>query len=190
MPARRDDLPELPVLTLEQASDLLQRLQSGRRAGDPSVVVIALPAAPPQSNSSPRPDASTPRLPSLPAVPRDGLGALGQEVYGRLNKLVTFYLLGCAFQSGATSLHDASRELIRRRKAGVLPACVTVHPGDLSDLLTELEDVFAAYFGKTSVSFRASPRGEGRGSGLSQDGRRAWDATRELLAHNGWVPGW
>jgi hypothetical protein len=183
---RSDDIPDLLTLTPDEAVALLRRLLPAQPAATVFAVSIALPLPAPQpsvASSKPTPTVGA-RVESL-----EGLERLMHPVYSRLPKLVTFYLVGRAYRGGATSLHAVAEEFKRRRK--ILPPGVTLHTGDLSDLLTELEDeVFALYFGKPGIALRYFPAGEGRGCVMSGDGWRAWETTRELLARNGWLPDW
>lgn len=191
MAGRTNDLPDLPTLTVAQAAALLEGVRRGDRPPTRVAAVVFVIELPPAGRT--RPDPPTTHRPNRRGglKPLVDLAGLRKTAFDALTDLRTFYLIGCAYRDGLPSLRAVAREFERRDQAQLLPKKIGTSVAKLSKAIHDLElSVFPAYFSKPSVWLLQFPEGEGTAGVPSEDGWRAWEATRRFLTDYYELPAW
>ena len=188
------DIPNLPVLTLDQANVVLTKLSDGYCSSENPEAYVFLVRQPIRQ--------SNPQINKLLASPKKendsndeqnqilGLARLRERVIDRIPKLVTFYLMGCAYSDGCRSLRAVARQLEKMDIAGTLPEKGGSSLTYLWKTINELQrEIFFYHFGERSVQLFHKP-GKGKPDVLSDDGWRAWEDTRQYLDLYYTLPDW
>jgi hypothetical protein len=172
-------------VTVAQAIDLLRNWDRDRNCE--GVLIIIVESSP--RKLKPRRDGDASKNPSDNGT-RRGLARIGEPAFENITKLTTFYLIGCAYESGCTSLLEVSQTF--RARVKTLPPKVRPSLTNLTKVVRSLErEVFSRFFGtEDHVWLLRSTSGEGRGKTLTPAGRQAWDATRQFLQTYASVPNW
>ncbi len=166
----------------------LLNLLTGISCGQPPLISWAgkdLPSAPQRELVEQALD------PASPSQDRN-LARLRKRVIDRNSELITFYLIGRAFQEGMPSLRQVAKELKRRSERGDYPDISGFSPAQISTVITDLADnVFCYHFFNKECEIKliekTSPNGP---AALSASGWRAWEDTKEYLRHFYELPFW